>query len=238
MYGNWNSPEAVTYSAVIYAMRCLVSRDIPLNSGCLSPVKIVIPRGSLLSPGERAAVVGGNVLTSQRVTDVILAAFRACAASQGCMNNLTFGNERYGYYETICGGAGAGPGWVGASAVHTHMTNTRITDAEVLEKRYPVLLREFSVRRGSGGAGRNKGGDGATREIQFLEPMQVSILSERRSIAPPGLEGGGEGERGENTLISASGKVRSLGGKNSIRVEPGDRIRIKTPGAGGYGAAI
>ena len=155
--GNWNAPPAVTSAAVIYCVRCLVNQEIPLNQGCLKPIEIIIPEGSFLSPSETAAVVGGNVLTSQRVTDVCLAAFEACANSQGCMNNLTFGDETFGYYETIAGGAGAGPAWDGASGVQCHMTNTRITDPEILERRYPVVLRRFSLRRGSGGAGEHAG---------------------------------------------------------------------------------
>jgi 5-oxoprolinase (ATP-hydrolysing) len=176
VYGNTNAPEAVTYSAIIYCLRCLVSEDIPLNQGCLKPVTVNIPPGSFLSPSDKAAVVGGNVLTSQRVTDVILKAFQACAASQGDCNNLTFGFggnlageedvKGFGYYETIAGGSGAGSTWDGTNGVHTHMTNTRITDSEVFERRYPVLLREFSLRSGSGGAGKHVGGDGVIRDIE------------------------------------------------------------------------
>ena len=176
VYGNTNAPQAVTYSAIIYCLRCLISEDIPLNQGCLKPIKVIIPPDSFLSPSDKAAVVGGNVLTSQRVTDVILKAFQACAASQGDCNNLTFGfggnleGEKdvkgFGYYETIAGGSGAGPHWDGTNGVHTHMTNTRITDAEVFERRYPVLLREFSLRAGSGGAGKFRGGDGVIRDIE------------------------------------------------------------------------
>jgi len=236
LWGNLNAPRAVTGSAVLYCLRCLVQEDIPLNSGCLLPVEIRIPAGSLLDPSPEAAVVGGNVLTSQRVVDVIFKAFGVAAASQGCMNNFTFGNESFGYYETIGGGAGAGPGWHGQSGVHTHMTNTRITDPEILERRYPVLLREFSVRKKSGGDGRFRGGDGLVREIEFLVPMQAAILSERRVFAPYGLKGGGAGARGENLCIRASGRILNLGGKSSIALHPGDRIRILTPGGGGYGS--
>jgi 5-oxoprolinase (ATP-hydrolysing) len=195
---------------------------------------MVIPAGTLLDPSPTAAVVGGNVLTSQRVVDVIFKAFGVAAASQGCMNNFTFGNSEFGYYETIGGGAGAGPGWHGQSGVHTHMTNTRITDPEILERRYPVLLREFSLRKNSGGAGRFRGGDGLVREIEFLAPMQAAILSERRVFAPYGLEGGEAGARGENLCMRADGRVLNLGGKNSITLAPGDRIRILTPGGGGF----
>jgi 5-oxoprolinase (ATP-hydrolysing) len=174
--GNINAPEAITYSAIIYCLRSLISEDIPLNQGCLKPIQVLIPRNSFLSPSYKAAVVGGNVLTSQRVTDVIFKAFQACAASQGDCNNLTFGFggnhegkesvEGFGYYETIAGGSGAGPTWDGTSGVHSHMTNTRITDAEVFERRYPVLLREFSLRADSGGVGKHRGGDGIIRDIE------------------------------------------------------------------------
>jgi len=235
VYGNCNAPAAVTKSAIIYCLRCLVKRDIPLNQGCLNPIEINIPKGTILCPSDTAAVVGGNVLTSQRVTDVILSAFRASAASQGCMNNFTFGDPHVGYYETIAGGAGAGPTWHGTSAVQVHMTNTRITDAEILERRYRVLLREFSVRKGSGGVGKFNGGDGVVRELEFLKPYTVGILSERRSIEPPGLLGGGPAKRGENTLIRKDGKKINLGGKNEVDVEKGDVVRIETPGGGAYG---
>ena len=156
VYGNHNAPPAVTYSAVIYSLRCLVAEAIPLNQGCLAPIEFVIPQNTLLNPSPGAGVVGGNVLTSQRVVDVVLRAFKACAASQGCMNNLTFGDQEFGYYETIAGGSGAGPSWEGVSGIHTHCTNTRITDPEILERRYPVLLRQFALRNGSGGHGRHK----------------------------------------------------------------------------------
>ena len=211
VYGNINAPEAVTYSAIIYCLRCLISEDIPLNQGCLKPIQVLIPPKSLLSPSDGAAVVGGNVLTSQRVTDVIFKAFRACAASQGDCNNLTFGFggnvtgeaevKGFGYYETIAGGSGAGPDWEGTSGVHTHMTNTRITDSEVFERRYPVILREFSLRKGSGGLGRHKGGDGVVRDIEFRIPVQASILSERRVYRPYGLEGGDDGQAGLNLWV-------------------------------------
>ena len=233
--GNLNAPRAVTTSAILYCLRCLVQSDIPLNEGCLAPIRIILEEGSLLSPSETAAVVGGNVLTSQRITDVIFKAFGACAASQGSMNNLTFGNERFGYYETIGGGAGAGDGWHGQSGVHTHMTNTRITDPEILESRYPVLLREFSIRTGSGGEGKFRGGDGLIRDIEFLEPLNVAILSERRVYAPYGVNGGKEGTKGKNFLIRKDGKEIDLGGKNEFKAEPGDRIRILTPGGGASG---
>ena len=237
IWGNLNAPAAVTKSAILYSLRCLIEKELPLNDGCLIPITIKIPPGSLLDPSPEAAVVGGNVLTSQRVVDVILKAFGVAAASQGCMNNFTFGDERFGYYETIGGGAGAGPDWNGQSGVHTHMTNTRITDPEILERRYPLLLREFSIRQGSGGAGAHRGGDGLVREVEFLEPLNAAILSERRVYAPFGLEGGGPGKRGLNLFIRKDGRRLYLGGKNEIRVESGDRFRILTPGGGGFGTA-
>lgn len=244
-----NAPEAVTYSAIIYCLRCLISEDIPLNQGCLRPIHVKIPKNSFLSPSNGAAVVGGNVLTSQRITDVILKAFQACAASQGDCNNLTFGYggsqdggdhvKGFGYYETIAGGSGAGPNWDGTSGVHTHMTNTRITDAEVFERRYPVVLREFSIREGSGGKGAHPGGNGVIRDIEFRVPMQVSILSERRVYHPYGMAGGEDAECGLNIWIRKlpTGKFRTinLGGKNTAAMKPGERIIIHTPGGGGYG---
>ena len=235
VWGNTNAPLAVTKSAILYSLRCLIKEDLPLNYGCLIPITVIVEPGSLLDPDPEAAVVGGNVLTSQRVVDVILKAFGVAAASQGCMNNLTFGNSDFGYYETIGGGAGAGPYWHGQSGVHTHMTNTRITDPEILERRYPVLLRKFSLRRNSGGEGHYLGGDGLVREIEFLTPLNVAILSERRVFSPYGLQGGGNGARGRNTFIRADGRKINLGGKNEIKANPGDRLRIETPGGGGYG---
>eukprot|EP00127_Corallochytrium_limacisporum_P003388 Clim_evm16s149 gene=Clim_evmTU16s149 len=235
VYANTNAPRAVTYSAVIYSLRSMITHDIPLNQGCLKPITFNIPERCLLYPSDGAAVVAGNVLTSQRVTDVVLRAFSTCAASQGCCNNLTFGNERMGYYETIAGGAGAGPNWTGRSGVHTHMTNTRITDPEILERRYPVVLRTFRLRKGSGGAGAHCGGDGVERELEFLSPMTVSILSERRVFRPYGLDGGHDGARGRNIVLKNDGRVVNLGAKNSIQLSPGERFVILTPGGGGFG---
>lgn len=235
VYGNWNAPEAVTAAAVIYCLRCLVNVDIPLNQGCLAPVRIHIPKGSFLSPSDKAAVVGGNVLTSQRVTDVVLTAFQACACSQGCMNNLTFGDDSFGYYETIGGGSGAGPDWDGTSGVQCHMTNTRMTDPEIFEQRYPVRLHTFGLRENSGGKGYHRGGDGLVREIEFRRPVVVSILSERRVHAPRGLKGGENGARGVNYLIRKDKRRVYLGGKNTIKVEEGEILQILTPGGGGWG---
>ncbi len=230
--GNLNAPRAVVLAAILYVLRCLVRRTIPLNSGCFRRLALTIPSPSLLCPGPDRAVAAGNVETSQRIVDVLLGAFGAAAASQGTMNNLSFGDERVGYYETIAGGAGATASWPGASAVHTHMTNTRITDPEVLESRFPVRLRRFEVRRGSGGAGAQPGGDGVVRELEFLAPLSVSILSERRVTAPFGLCGGEPGARGANFH-----NERPLAGCATFDVAVGDRVRIETPGGGGYGAA-
>jgi 5-oxoprolinase (ATP-hydrolysing) len=236
VFGNTNSPPAITYSAVIYVLRALLDEDIPLNQGCLEPVDIFIPDGSILRPSSEAAVVGGNVLTSQRVVDVLLKAFGAAAASQGCMNNLTLGNERFGYYETIGGGAGAVRGFAGRSGTQVHMTNTRATDVEVFERRYPIVVREFHLRDGSGGSGRWRGGDGIVRSLEFRQPLTASILSERRALAPFGLEGGGCGARGLNLLTRKSnGHVINIGGKISLPVCAGDILTINTPGGGGFG---
>ncbi|HLV67984.1 MAG TPA: hydantoinase B/oxoprolinase family protein [Polyangiaceae bacterium] len=229
--GNLNAPRAVTVAAVLYVLRTLVGRRMPLNGGFLRPVRLRIPRGSVLDPLPGAAVAGGNVETSQRVVDVLFGAFGVLAASQGTMNNLSFGDERFGYYETIAGGAGAGATFDGASAVHTHMTNTRITDPEVLERRFPVRLREMSIRRGSGGLGRHRGGDGICREFEFSCPLSVSLLAERRTRVPFGLRGGESGASGRDFL---NGKV--LSGKTRIQVSPGDVLRIETPGGGGFGS--
>ncbi|XP_018407362.1 PREDICTED: 5-oxoprolinase [Cyphomyrmex costatus] len=236
VWGNCNAPRAITLSAVIYCLRCMVGRDIPLNQGCLKPVKIIIPKGSLLDPSDDAAVVGGNVLTSQRIVDVILAAFEICAASQGCMNNVTLGTEEWGYYETVAGGSGAGPTWHGRSAVHTHMTNTRITDPEILELRYPIILNRFSIRCGSGGNGTYIGGDGAVREMIFRAPMILSVLTERRVYHPPGHNDGEAGECGLNILVRTDGRQINLGPKAAVPVYEGDKFIMETPGGGGYGS--
>uniref|UniRef100_A0A4W5QNX2 5-oxoprolinase, ATP-hydrolysing n=1 Tax=Hucho hucho TaxID=62062 RepID=A0A4W5QNX2_9TELE len=235
VWGNCNAPRAITFSALIYCLRCMVGQDIPLNQGCLTPIKVIIPNGSILQPSQNAAVVGGNVLTSQRVVDVIFRAFEVCAASQGCMNNVTFGSEGSGYYETVAGGAGAGPGWTGRSGVHSHMTNTRITDPEILEKRYPVVLEHFSLRPGSGGAGEYRGGDGVIRKLLFRNKVVLSVLTERRSTRPYGLHGGGCGASGLNQLHRADGRVLNLGAKTTVSLEPGDMFCLYTPGGGGYG---
>ncbi len=232
---NFNAPAAVTTAAVLYVFRTLVDTDIPLNAGCLEPIDIVIPPGSLLDPARPAAVAAGNVETSQAVTAALLAALQAAAAGQGTMNNLTFGDDRYQYYETICGGAGAGPTWDGCDAVHTHMTNSRLTDAEVLEWRYPVRVEEFRIRRGSGGAGAHRGGDGAVRRLRFLEPLTAAIVSSSRRVPPYGLAGGLPGACGRNAVERAGGAVEELPGVARIGMAAGDVLVVETPGGGGYG---
>jgi 5-oxoprolinase (ATP-hydrolysing) len=234
---NFNAPRAVCKAAVLYVFRTLVERAIPLNAGCLAPLEILLEPGSMLDPLHPAAVVAGNVETSQCVTDALYGALGVQAAAQGTMNNFTFGNERHQYYETICGGAGAGPDYDGASAVHTHMTNSRLTDPEVLEWRYPVLIESFAIRRGSGGAGRHRGGDGVVRRIQFREAMTASILSNNRRIRPFGLAGGEPGLCGRNYVVRRTGAIEELTGTASVNVQRGDAFVIETPGGGGYGSS-
>ena len=234
---NFNAPAAIAQAAVLYVFRTLVAENIPLNGGCLVPITIRLPADSLVNPSYPAAVVAGNVETSQCITDALLAALGAAAASQGTMNNFTFGNERYQYYETLCGGAGAGPGFNGASGVHTHMTNSRLTDPEVLEWRYPIRVEHFGLRRGSGGAGRYSGGDGVVRKIRFLEPMQAAILSNRRRHSPFGLAGGEPGQPGRNIVVRADGAHETLRFADQTALAAGDLFVIETPGGGGYGEA-
>jgi 5-oxoprolinase (ATP-hydrolysing) len=233
--GNFNAPLSITRAAVLYVFRTLVEDDIPLNEGCLKPIELVVPEGSMLNPRPPAAVVAGNVETSQVVVDALYGALGALAASQGTMNNFTFGDARRQYYETICGGAGAGPGFEGASAVQTHMTNSRLTDPEVLELRFPVLVEDFAIRDGSGGAGKWRGGDGVLRRIRFREPMTAAILSNHRKVAPFGLEGGEPGGLGRNTVERANGSVELLDGTGAVEMAPGDAFVIETPGGGGFG---
>ena len=232
---NFNAPRAVTVAAVLYVFRTLVEESIPLNAGCLEPLRIDVPHGSMLDPTHPHAVVAGNVETSQCIVDALYGALGLQAASQGTMNNFTFGNERYQYYETIAGGSGAGPGFAGASAVQTHMTNSRLTDPEVLESRFPVRLRRFAIRRDSGGAGEFRGGDGVIRCVEFLEPMTAGILSNHRRVAPFGLAGGEPGSTGENLLRRRDGRSEPLAATAEVSVEPGDCIEIATPGGGGFG---
>jgi len=233
--GNFNAPPAVTRATVLYAFRCLVGEDLPLNEGCLAPLSIVLPEGSFLAPPRGSAVVAGNTEVSQAVCNALLGALGAAAASQGTMNNFLFGNADHQYYETICGGAGAGPTFAGASAVHTHMTNTRITDPEILEMRYPVRLDRFAIRRGSGGTGGYRGGDGAERAIVALEPLTATIVASRRTVAPFGLRGGESGAVGRQYVEPVHGEPRELKGCDEVELQPGDRFVILTPGGGGFG---
>ena len=233
---NFNAPSAVCKAAVLYVFRTLVDGEIPMNAGCLKPLRIVIPEGSMLKPRYPAAVVAGNVETSQAVTDTLYGALGVLAASQGTMNNFTFGNDTYQYYETIAGGAGAGPDFDGASVVQTHMTNSRLTDPEVLEWRFPVRLDEFSIRRGSGGRGRHRGGDGAIRRVRFLEPMTAVMLANHRVVPPFGVDGGAAGEVGRNWVERADGTRETFGATCEVAMRAGDVFVIETPSGGGFGA--
>ncbi|MBL1419934.1 MAG: hydantoinase B/oxoprolinase family protein, partial [Alphaproteobacteria bacterium] len=232
---NFNAPEPVTRAAVLYVFRCLVDDDIPMNAGCLAPIKIIIPKDCMLNPVYPAAVVAGNVETSQAVTDTLFGALGALAAAQGTMNNLTFGNEEYQYYETICGGSGAGKTHPGTSAIHSHMTNSRLTDPEILEFRYPVMLESYEIMRGSGGIGKHNGGDGTLRKIKFLQKMQVALLTGHRRIPPFGLEGGGNGQVGQNSIIRKSGTIEPLKHCDQTNADISEILIIKTPSGGGFG---
>ena len=233
--GNLNAPVAVCKAAVLYVFRSLVEKNIPLNEGCLKPLQISIPGKSILNPGHPAAVVAGNVETSQYIVDALFGALGVMAGSQGTMNNFTFGDEEFQYYETICGGSGAGDGSDGTDAVQTHMTNSRITDPEVLEWRFPVRLEEFSVRKGSGGMGAYTGGCGVVRKIRFLKPMKAAIISSHRKFAPKGLNGGEDGKTGHNYVVRNDGYFEELGGRALVKMDTGEIFVIETPGAGGYG---
>jgi 5-oxoprolinase (ATP-hydrolysing) len=235
---NFNAPPAVVHAAVLYVFRTLVDDDIPMNAGCMRPITVVIPEGSMLAPRPPAATVAGNVETSQIITDALYGALGVMAASQGTMNNFTFGSNRYQYYETIAGGAGAGDGFPGASAVQTHMTNSRLTDPEVIEHRFPVLVEEHSIRSGSGGAGRFPGGDGALRRIRFLEPLSASILAGRRRVAPHGLSGGASGEPGVTWVERANGTKEILEYAATAEMQAGDVFVVSTPSGGGFGTKI
>jgi len=234
---NFNAPASICRAAALYVFRTLVDDEIPMNDGCLRPVELVIPEGSMLRPRYPAAVVAGNVETSQVVVDALYGALNVMAGAQGTMNNFTFGDERRQYYETICGGSGAGPDFAGTDAVQTHMTNSRLTDPEVLETRYPVLVEAFSIRRGSGGQGANRGGDGVVRRIGFREPMTATLLSNRRRVPPFGLEGGGSGQVGKARVERADGSVQAMAATDLVEVGAGDAIVIETPGGGGWGDA-
>ncbi|MFQ4142769.1 hydantoinase B/oxoprolinase family protein [Chlorogloeopsis sp. ULAP02] len=232
---NFNAPKAVTQAAVLYVFRTLVDDNIPLNAGCLKPLEIIIPQGCMLNPTYPAAVVAGNVETSQTIVDALYGALGVIAASQGTMNNFTFGNEQYQYYETICGGSGAGANFNGTDAVHTHMTNSRLTDPEVLETRYPVQVESFSLRLHSGGKGKYSGGNGVVRRIRFLEPITANILSSHRLIPPFGLNGGEAGIVGLNWIQRQNGTKEHLDGTATVEMQPGDVFVIETPGGGGFG---
>ncbi|MBC8027979.1 MAG: hydantoinase B/oxoprolinase family protein, partial [Steroidobacteraceae bacterium] len=232
---NFNAPLPVTRAAVLYVFRTLVDDEIPMNAGCMKPIELIVPEGSMLNPRYPAAVVAGNVETSQAVTDCLYGALGVLAASQGTMNNFTFGNERHQYYETIAGGSGAGPDFDGTDAVQTHMTNSRLTDPEVLEFRFPVRLESFRIRRGSGGAGRHRGGDGVERRLRFLEPMTAVMLANHRRVAPFGLDGGHPGATGDNWIERRDGSEERFGATFSSAVDSGDVIVIRTPGGGGFG---
>ena len=236
--GNLNATRAIVQSVVLYSLRLLVDHPLPMNEGLMEPIKLILPFG-LLNPnfakGSLPAVVGGNTEVSQRLTDTILKAFGLAACSQGTMNNFLFGNDTFGYYETICGGTGAGQGFNGADAVHQHMTNTRITDPELLEFRYPVRLERFEIRKGSGGKGKWKGGDGIVREIFFKEALEINLLTQHRKEKPYGQNGGGSGKTGEQFILRSNGKNYKLKGMVSQSVTAGDRLILKTPGGGGWG---
>ena len=237
---NYNAPEPVTRAAVLYVFRLLVDDNIPMNEGVMKPLKLILPAGTMLSPRYPAAVIAGNVETSQAVTSALLLALGVQAASQSTMNNTTWGNAKYQYYETICGGSGAGllrngQGHAGTSGVHTHMTNSRLTDPEVLEWRYPVVLEEFSIRDGSGGDGAFAGGNGVTRKIRFLEPMTLAILSGHRVVPPPGLEGGFSGQVGRSRVVRVDGVVEELASADKREMAAGDLWWLETPGGGGFG---
>ena len=232
---NFNAPFSIVRAASLYVVRTLIDDAIPMNDGCLRPIELVVPERSMLNPEYPAAVVAGNVETSQVVTDALFAATGRLAPSQGTMNNFTFGNERHQYYETIAGGSGAGPDHDGTSAVQTHMTNSRLTDPEILEARLPVRLDQFAIRRGSGGEGAHRGGDGVVRAVTFLEPMRANILANRRRLPPKGIRGGTDAEAGRNWVERADGTVEMLSATAYAEVRPGDRFVIETPGGGGFG---
>ena len=239
--GNLNANPAIVHSVVMYVLRLLLKEEIPLNDGMLEPIEVILPEGMLNppfpdDPFECPALVGGNVEVSQRLTDTLLKALKLQAASQGTMNNILFGNDNFGYYETICGGCGAGPDFHGADAVHHHMTNTRITDPEIMEYRYPVHLERFEIQPGTGGKGQHNGGNGVLREIRFLEKVELSVLTQRRRSGPYGLEGGEDGKPGNQKVIRANGTETILDSISSTVIDPGDLLVIETPGGGAWGA--
>jgi 5-oxoprolinase (ATP-hydrolysing) len=233
--GNYNAPAAIARAVVLYVFRTLVGKDIPLNEGCLRPIDIILPVGSMLNPRPPAAVIAGNTEVSQAATNALYGALGVLAASQGTMNNFTWGNAAFQNYETIAGGAGAGPGFSGCDAVQSHMTNTRMTDPEVLERRFPVRLESLSIRPGSGGAGRWRGGNGAVRRLRFLEAVTVTVLSSSRRVPPFGVAGGGAGAVGENTVIWPDGRRERLAGNDERDLPAGAVFEMRTPGGGGWG---
>ena len=233
---NFNAPSSVARAAVMYVFRTLVDDIIPMNEGCLKPIEIIIPDGCMLKPVYPAAVVAGNVETSQYITDTLYGALGVMAAAQGTMNNFTFGNDRYQYYETICGGSGAGPDFDGCDAVHTHMTNAKLTDPEILEWRFPIRLESFSIRRGSGGNGKHQGGNGSIRKLRFLEPMTAAILSGHRIVPPYGADGGSPGQTGRNYVIRSNGDIEKMNSTDRTEMNKNDIFVIETPGGGGFGS--
>ena len=232
---NYNAPYAICRAVVLYVFRTLVGSDIPMNEGCLKPIEVRAPEGSMINPDHPAAVISGNTEVSQAIADTLFGALGVIAGSQGTMNNFVYGNARLQNYETICGGTGAGDGFDGASGVHSHMTNTRMTDPEVLETRFPVRVDEFSIRHGSGGSGRWRGGDGIVRRLRFLEEMTATVLTSHRVVPPHGAAGGGPGKTGENRVIRRDGGVVELGGNDQALMSPGDVFEMMTPGGGGFG---
>jgi 5-oxoprolinase (ATP-hydrolysing) len=234
---NYNAPMAICRAVVLYVFRTLVGSDIPMNEGCLNPLNLVVPEGSMINPNAPAAVISGNTEVSQGIADTLYGALGVIAGSQGTMNNFVYGNDVHQNYETICGGTGAGDGFHGTNAVHSHMTNTRMTDPEVLETRFPVRVDEFSIRHGSGGLGKYVGGNGIVRRLRFLEPMTVTVLSSHRKVAPHGAAGGGEASVGENSVERADGLINELKGNDEVQLTIGDVFAMKTPGGGGYGKA-
>ncbi len=232
---NFNAPMPVTRAATLYVFRVMVDDDIPMNAGCLKPIDIVVPPGSMLSPEYPAAVVAGNVEVSQSVTNALFGALGAIATSQGSMNNLTFGDDTYQYYETICSGSPAGDGFDGTDGVHVHMTNSRLTDPEILETRFPVVLEDFHIRKGSGGKGKWSAGDGTSRTIRFRQRMDCAILSQHREVPPRGLAGGGDGQVGRTLVRRLDGRVEELKGSDQTVLEAGEAVTVIPPTAGGYG---
>jgi len=234
---NYNAPLAICRAVVLYVFRTLVGSNIPMNEGCLKPLRIIAPEGSFINAEYPAAVISGNTEVSQAIAEALYGALGVLAGSQGTMNNFVYGNGDFQNYETICGGTGAGDGFDGCSAVHSHMTNTRMTDPEVLETRFPVRVCAFSIRAGSGGNGRWRGGDGIVRALEFLQPMTVTVLSSHRRTAPFGVNGGEDGTAGENWVERADGRSDVLSGNDRTEMAPGDVFVMRTPGGGGYGSA-